>query len=186
MLTSNHSKRRKSSYRLSKGTTLKKIKVSLFHFPFVQGLEDISQKLSLVEADSLFTALLKLFRLRPIETEKEARDAERILEYIDRAFEKDIPLEIDHFRQVLLMLVTHFDEKHYRRAAGDLEPAEFLKALLKEEGISQKELVPECFKSESQVSEFLHQKKGRKDLSYQQAAALGRRFAVDPLNFLRT
>ncbi len=152
----------------------------------MKGLEDVSKKLNLVEADSLFSALLHGFRLRPIETEQEAREAERVLEYIERAFEQDTPLEIEQYRQVLLLLVSNFDEQHYTRTVGNLAPHEFLQALLQEDGITQKELVPDCFKSESQVSEFLHQRKGRKQLSYDQAVALGRRFAVDPLNFLNS
>lgn len=177
------SKQRKKTYRLRLRKTVKK-ELSLFHFPAVKGLEDVSKTLNLVEADSLFSALLHGFRLRPIETEREAREAERVLEYLERAFEQDPPLEIEQYRQVLLMLVSAFDEQHYTRAAGNLAPYEFLQALIKEDGINQKELVPTCFKSESQLSEFLHQRQGRKKLTYTQAVALGRRFGVDPLNFL--
>ncbi|MCE5319233.1 MAG: hypothetical protein LLG04_17955 [Parachlamydia sp.] len=157
----------------------------MFHFPMVRGLEDVSERLNAVEADTLFAALMHAFSLRPIQNEEDARDAERVLEYIERAFEQDPPEDIERYRQVLLMLVTAFDEQHYVRAAGNMEPHEFLKALLQEDGVSQKALVPDCFKSESQVSEFLHQRKGRKNLFYEQAVVLGRRFGVDPLNFLR-
>jgi len=82
------------------------------------------------------------------------------------------------------MLIEAFNTQHYVPASAHLEPHEFLQALLEEEGLSQKDLVPDYFKSASQVSEFLNQRKSRKTLSYQQAFALGRRFVVDPVNFL--
>lgn len=183
MLISKKPKHRKRPDRLYRRKTVRE--VSLFHFPAVIGIEDVSAKLSAVEADSLFSALLYAFRLRPIETRKEASEAERVLEYIERAFPQDFPIEIENYRQILLMLVEAFNDKYYIRARDTLEPHEFLKTLLHETGISQKALVPDCFKSASQVSEFLHQRKGRKQLSFQQAVALGLRFGVEPQNFLR-
>lgn len=141
------------------GMTMKK--VSIFNFPNVTGLEDVSAKLRRVKADSLFSAVQQAFNLRPIETEKEAREADRLLEYIDRAFEQDTPAEIDRYRNVLLILVQAFEDKHYIRAADGLDPADFIRLLLKEDSISQKDLVPDCFKSKSQISEFLHKRKGR-------------------------
>lgn len=136
MLTSKNSKPRKKTYRLCLRKSLKK--VSVFHFPPVKGIEDVSSKLNHVEADSLFSALVHVFQLKPIETEQEAYEAERVLEYIERAFEQDTPIEIEHYRQVLLMLVSIFDEQHYIRTAGDLAPHEFLKALLQESAITKK------------------------------------------------
>jgi plasmid maintenance system antidote protein VapI len=65
-----------------------------------------------------------------------------------------------------------------------MSPQEFLKALLIEDNLTQKSLVPICFHTESQVSEFMHRKKGRDKLSYEQAVHLGNMFKVDPLNFL--
>lgn len=180
MLISKTRKRRR--YRLCLRKTLKE--VSLYCFPVVKGLEDVAQKLNAVAADSLFVALLNAFSLRPIETERDAQDAERVLEYLERAFELDVPSEIEDYRQILSMLVSAYDDKHMLRAAEGMEPHEFLKALLREDGLSQKALVPDCFKSESQISEFLHQRKGRKNLSYAQAVALGHRFSVNPDNFL--
>lgn len=147
MLTSKTRKHVKKTYRLCRGKTLKE--VSLFHFPSVKGLEDVSEKLNAVEADSLFSALLHAFSLRPIETEKDAQHAERVFEYLERAFERNVPQPIKDYQQVLLLLITAFDQKHYVRTAANLEPHEFLKALLLEDGLTQKELVPSCFKSES-------------------------------------
>lgn len=182
MLSSQGAKRKKN-HPLCLRKTLKE--VSLFHFPSVKGMEDVSLTLNAVEADSLFSAMLHAFSLRPIETEVEARSAERVLEYLERAFEQDIPLEIEHYREVLALLVSTFDARHYVRAIENLKPHELLRALLKEDGLCQKALVPDCFKSESQASEFLHQREGRKELSYNQAVALGRRFHIDPIHFLR-
>lgn len=158
--------------------------VSLFCFPMVKGLEEVSRRLARVEADSLFSALLQSFRLRLIKTAEEARVAEELLEYLERAFEASCPVEIRQYKEVLLMLIAAYDEKHYTSAAKEIGPALFLKHLLQENGLCQKDLVPDCFKSESQVSEFLHQHKGRSQLSYAQAVSLGSRFGVDPLNFL--
>ncbi len=168
--------------RLITSKTLKE--VSLFCFPSVVGLEKISQKLENIEADSLFSALLQVFRLRQIKSEKEAREAEGLLEYLERAFESNPPLEIRHYKEVLLLLISDFDEKHYIPTAKDIKPYVFLKLLLEENNLNQKDLVPNCFKSESQVSEFINQRKGRTQLSYPQAVALGRFFSVEPSNFL--
>lgn len=148
-------------------------------------MEDVSEKLFAVEADSVFSALQTAFKLRPIENEKDACEAERVLEYLDRAFEIDIPEEIDRYRSLLLMLISSYDAQHTIRAASCYAPHEFLKILLEEKGINQKDLVPDCFKSASQVSEFLKQRKGRTKLSYEQAVALGNRFGVNPKNFLK-
>src|SRR5262249_42022794 len=149
------------------------------------GMEDVSRKLENVEADSLFVAMLQAFKLRPILTEEEACEAERVLEYIVRAFEENIPKEIEQYKEVLLMLISEYDEKHSIRMSAGIASHVFLKALLEETGTYQKELVPDCFNSESQISEFLRQKKGRTKLSYEQAVALGSRFNVDPINFLK-
>ena len=160
-------------------------KLFVYSFPTVIGLEDVSRKLENVEADSLFVAMLHAFQLRPISIEEEACEAERVLEYIVRAFEEDIPMEIEQYKEVLLMLISEYDEKHSIRLSEGVAPHEFLRALLEETGIYQKDLVPDCFNSESQVSEFLHQRKGRTKLSYEQAVALGKRFSVDSINFLK-
>lgn len=127
---------------------------------------------------------MHVFHLRPIQNEEEAHNAEAILEYIERAFEGDPPQDILDYREILLLLIDAYDSSKYTAASANLSPAAFLKLLLEEFGIEQKALVPECFKSESQVSEFLNQRPGRQRLSYAQACALARHFAVDPLNFL--
>ena len=67
--------KRKKIYRLCRRKTLKE--VSLFQFPLVKGLEDVCEKLNEVAAESLFSALMHAFSLRPIKTEQEAREAER-------------------------------------------------------------------------------------------------------------
>lgn len=148
------------------------------------GMEDVFHKLNQVKAENLFIALLNAYNLHPIKTEESARNAERVIEYIERAFETNVPDDVKYYAHVLHILINEYDDKHYISAAHEMAPHEFLKALLEEEGISQKALVPDCFHTESQVSEFLHQRKGREKLSYEQAVALGKRFKVDPLNFL--
>ena len=83
------------------------------------------------------------------------------------------------------MLLKEYNDGQHVPASCEMPPHELLKALLIEDGVSQKSLVPDCFHSESQVSEFLHQKKGRSKLSYEQAQSLGKKFKVDPLSFLK-
>ena len=78
MLGARNQKRRFS--RISKKNVLKKL--SVYSFPDVLGLEDVSRKLKNVEADSLFVAMLHAFQLRPILNEGDACEAERVLEYI--------------------------------------------------------------------------------------------------------
>lgn len=157
----------------------------LYQFPVILGLEDISSKLNSRASENIFGALLHGFTLRPITNEEDANEAERMFEYLNHAFEENISLEIDRYRHILFMLIKEYDNSQHIRASDDMPPHEFLKALLIEDEISQKSLVPDCFHSESQVSEFLHQKKGRTKLKFEQAQALGKKFNVDPLNFLR-
>lgn len=168
------------------GLTSKKVskQLHLYHFPVVKGLEDVSSKLNVHPAENIFGALLHGFFLSPILDQQSALEAERVLEYLNRAFEEDIPQEVEDYQYLLLMLLKEYDEKYDQRTAKEMHPHEFLKALLIEDRLSQKSLVPDCFQTESQVSEFLHQKKGRDKLSYYQAVALGKKFKVDPLNFL--
>lgn len=168
------------------GLASKKVskQLHLYYFPAVKGLEDISFKLNAHPAENIFGALLHVFFLTPILDEQSACEAERMVEYLNRAFERDIPSEIEDYRHLLLILIKEYDDKHYQRASEKMLPHEFLKALLVEDQIPQKSLVPDCFQTESQVSEFLHQKKGRNKLSYHQAVALGKKFKVDPVNFL--
>lgn len=157
----------------------------LYKFPVVRGLEDVSSKLNSHPAENIFGALLHAFVLRPIIDQTSALEAERLIEYLARAFENEMPPEIEYYHHILFILLKEYDDIHHVRASHDMSPHEFLKALLSEDKIPQKNLVPDCFYSESQVSEFLHQKKGRNKLSYKQAVSLGKKFNVDPLNFLR-
>lgn len=181
LVRSNQSSRKRGKTLLLRTTTKK---VSVFQFPAVKGLEDVSHKLNAIEAENLFVALLHVFDLRPIEDENTAKKAERVAEYIERAFVARAPQEVGYYSHLLHILIQEYDQKQYISATFELAPHEFLKALLDEEKASQKSLVPECFHSESQVSEFLHQKKGRERLSCEQAIALGKRFHVNPLTFL--
>jgi hypothetical protein len=158
--------------------------VHLYSFPTVQGLEDVFSKLNSRPAEDVFCALLHAFALRPITDDECAFEAERMIEYLDRAFEKKMLPQVKHYHHILFMLLKEYDDIHHIRTSKDMPPHKFLKALLIEDKIPQKSLVPDYFYTESQVSEFLHQKKGRNKLSYKQAASLGKKFKVDLLNFL--
>lgn len=156
----------------------------LYSFPNIKGLEDIAHNLNSKPAESLFGALLHGFELQPIIEETSAQKAERMIEYLERAFDIGMPLQVESYHHILCLLLKEYDDARYIQASKELSPSEFLKALLTEERILQKDLVPDCFRTSSQVSEFLNQKKSRKKLNYQQALALGRKFKVNPLNFL--
>lgn len=159
------------------------INAAVYHFPQIQGLEDISAKMAAITADSLFSALLKGYDLSPIESEEQAEKAERFLEYLLRAFEKTCPRQAKTYLHLLEMLISEYDQEQTVAAVKDIPPHILLKAILDEEQLDQKSLVPSCFKSASQVSEFLSQKKGREKLTAQQAIKLGKRFHLDPLLF---
>lgn len=180
MLKQQSAKRRRKSIPSTKVET----QLRLYRFPLVDGFEAISTKLNAHPAENVFGALLHAFELKPIEIDETATKAERLLEYLDRAFENDMPIQIGHYKHLLFMLIKEYDALHHVQATKDLSPSDFLKTLLIENNISQKSLVPDCFPTESQVSEFLHQKKGRNKLDYDQAVKLGKKFHVDPLNFL--
>lgn len=156
----------------------------LYQFPNVPGLEEISDKANKIPAENLFGVLLHIVPLKPILNDADGDKAERLLEYIGRAFEEKMPKEIKNYFDVLEMLLRDYDSVSHVQAAKTMTPQEFLKALLIEDCLTQKSLVPDCFPTESQVSEFLRFKKGRENLRYEQAVALGKKFKVDPLNFL--
>lgn len=156
----------------------------LFKFPVIRGLKEISSKLNSHPAENVFGALLHAFALKPITDEKSALKAERMIEYLGRAFENEIPLEVEYYHHILIMLIKEYDDIYHIRTSKDMPPHEFLKALLIEDKIPQKNLVPDYFPTESQLSEFLHQKKGRNNLKFEQAKILGKKFNVDPSNFL--
>lgn len=160
------------------------LKAAIYQFPEVCGLEDVSAKMATVKAETLFSALLKGYDLKPITTEEQAQNAERFLEYLLRAFEKKCPESVKTYLHLLEMLIQEYDTQHTISAVKNISPHKLLKALLEEKGLDQKSLVPNCFKSSSQVSEFLSQKPGRGKLTADQAIKLGKRFHLDPLLFL--
>jgi antitoxin component HigA of HigAB toxin-antitoxin module len=183
MLTSKKSRTRRPKKLISfKASSLK---ATVYQFPEVEGLEDVSATMATIKAETLFSALVKGYDLSPIESEEQAQVAERFLEYLLRAFEKKCPAEVKTYIHLLEMLVEEYDKRHTIATIKHLSPHQILRAILEETGVDQKSLVPSCFKSQSQVSEFLSQKKGREKLTAEQAIKLGKRFHLDPLLFLR-
>lgn len=156
----------------------------MYQFPHVEGLEEVSAKMASVKAESLFSALRKGYDLSPIITEEQAQKAETFLEYLLRAFEKSSTQQVKAYMHLLEMLIEEYDKQHVVAAAKNIPPHKLLRAILDEDGLDQKSLVPSCFKSPSQVSEFLSQKKGREKLTADQAIKLGKKFHLDPLLFL--
>lgn len=153
-------------------------------FPMLEGFENIVEKLEKSKADSDFAILAKALKLSPIGDEDDALKAEEMLEYLSRAFGEDMPEEIEHYAHLLFLLLREYEEKQGVLEELKAKPHELLRAFLEDYQLYQKDLVPDCFASPSQVSEFLNQKKGRSKLSYDQALALGKRFHVDFRCFL--
>jgi len=153
-------------------------------FPVVRGMGDITKYLAAIHAENFYYTLMQALPLTLITNAKHADIAERIIEYLSKAFGKKAPRDVMLYKEVLVILLDVYDEKHYIKAASQISPCDFLKTLLEEEELQQKDLVPHCFRSASQVSEFLNQKSGRQKLSWTQASALGKQFNVDPTNFL--
>lgn len=181
--------KRKSVRRRVKISPIKKVKkftkeVYFFNFPIVKGYEDLTKKLNGELADSPFIALFNVFELTPVKTEKMALEGQTVLEYLGRAFENGFPEGINNYAHLLEMLLKEYDDQYYIPGRAHISPHEFLKALLEDSGLNQKDLVPEIFPSASQVSEFLHQRQGRSKLNYEQAIALSKKFKVSPKNFL--
>ncbi len=174
--------RRKRQFMLPSRKIAKEMHI--YEFPTICGLESISEKLNRFPAENIFGALLHALPLKPILNTASVCKAEKMLEYLGRAFENQFPKQVEYYLHILTMLLQEYDDIHHVRASKNIPPHEFLKIILLEDNLTQKSLVPECFPNESQVSEFLHQKKGRKKLSYEQAVLLGKKFKVDPLNFL--
>jgi antitoxin component HigA of HigAB toxin-antitoxin module len=183
MLTNKKHRKRQPGKLTSQKTG--SIKAAVYHFPIVQGLEDVAAEMATVKAETLFSALLKGYDLSSITTEEQAKKAERFLEYLLRTFEKTCPQQVKTYLHLLEMLLEEYDKQHTLAAVKNIHPHKLLKTILEEDGLNQKSLVPSCFKSASQVSEFLSQKKGRERLTAQQAINLGKRFHLDPLLFLK-
>ena len=182
MLTGKRARKKQPRKLMSHKTS--SLKAMVFLFPEVEGLEDVSATMSAIKAEDLFSALLKGYDLSPIESQEQAQVAERFLEYLLRAFEKKSPEQVKTYLHLLEMLIEEYDKRHTVAAAKNISPHQLLKAILEEEQLDQKALVPSCFKSRSQVSEFLSQKKGREKLTAAQAIKLGKRFHLNPLVFL--
>ena len=164
-----------------------KRKIFRFEFPKVQGMEDVQEELCKKEATSPFMAMFQVVPLYEIQNDSEAQKAERMIEYLDRAFGNEFPdRDVKTYQDLLMLIFEKYDNENYVRAFDEMTPQEILYALLEEEGLQQKDLVPEFFKSPSQVSEFLHAKKGRDKLGFEQAVLLGKRFHIDPECFLIT
>lgn len=182
MLTRKSARTTRARKRIFQKTS--SVKAMVYTFPKVEGMDDIWMKIATVKAETLFCALLKGYDLSPIENEEQAQAAERFLEYLLRAFEKRCPEQVKTYLHLLEMLIDEYDKKHTVAAAKNIPPHQLLKTILQEEGLDQKALVPSCFKSRSQVSEFLSQKRGREKLTAEQAISLGKRFQLNPLLFL--
>lgn len=179
--------RKRANVRPSRKLSARKsslLKVMEYQFPEVEGMEDISAAMATIKAETLFSALLKGYDLSPIKSEEQAQTAEGFLEYLLRAFEKKCPVQVEKYIHLLEMLIQEYDKLHTAAALENIPPHKLLKAMLEDEGLDQKSLVPSCFKSRSQVSEFLSQKKGREKLTAEQALKLGKRFHLNPLRFL--
>jgi hypothetical protein len=85
---------------------------TVYQFPQVPGLEDVSAAMGMIKAETLFSALLKGYDLSPIESEEQAQVAERFLEYLLRAFEKKCPEDVKTYLHLLEMLIEEYDKQH--------------------------------------------------------------------------
>ncbi|HUO61413.1 MAG TPA: helix-turn-helix domain-containing protein [Candidatus Acidoferrales bacterium] len=119
--------------------------------------------------------MIRLGAPRPIHTDEELDEYTRVLFELDS---KDVrtPEEEDAI-DLLTLLIERYEDERY--PIPDASPIEVLRFLLEQNGLSQKDIVPELG-SESTVSLVLSQKR---QLTQKHIAKLSKRFQVSPAVF---
>ena len=120
----------------------------------------------------IYKKLIKRFPLRPIRNDEQNDQAAEICDSLTDRIGSLTQAEQDYL-EVLTDLVLKY-ESCWEDDAASMSPRELIQYLMEQNGLSQKDLVPE-FGSPSRVSEFL---KGERRLSLEQAKRLADRFKL--------
>ncbi|MCA9800572.1 MAG: transcriptional regulator [Cyanobacteria bacterium HKST-UBA02] len=119
-----------------------------------------------------YEKLVRRFPLRPIRDEKHCQRAAQICDSLTDRGDSLNSAESDYL-EVLSDLIAKY-ESRWEKDSLDLSPRELIVFLMEQNGLAQKDLVPE-FGSPSRVSEFLS---GERNLSLKQANRLALKFGL--------
>ncbi len=125
-------------------------------------------------ATNSYIELLQEFPPRPIRSDSDLAAAQAA---IDALLDGEITPEKQDYLNVLGILVHEYEEKHVE--IPDLNGVELLKALIREFGLKQKDLVP-IFKTESIVSAILN---GQRKFTVEHIEKLSEFFNISPSAF---
>jgi HTH-type transcriptional regulator/antitoxin HigA len=121
-----------------------------------------------------YIELLQQFPPRPIRSNSDLAAAQAA---IDALLDGEITLEKQDYLNVLGILVHEYEEKHVE--IPDLYGVELLRALIREFGLKQKDLVP-VFKTESIASAILN---GQRKFTVEHIEKLAEFFNISPSAF---
>jgi HTH-type transcriptional regulator/antitoxin HigA len=119
--------------------------------------------------------LLKKFPPRPIKSEEELMETQKVID--DLLDKQELTIAEQDYLNVLGALVYEYERT--QETIPDIYGVELLKALLEEFGLRQKDLIP-IFKTESIVSDVL---KGKRQITTRHIQELADFFHVSPAVF---
>ena len=127
---------------------------------------------------SSYLALIRLFPLRPIESEAELEYATAVMNSL---LDRDLDPAEDDYLDVLSDLIERYEDKHYPIFTDDLTDAEMLEHLIEAKGVNHAEAARGAGIAESTISEVLS---GKRRLTRKQIEKLAPYFHVSPAVFL--
>lgn len=130
-----------------------------------------------IRSKNQYIALLQGFPPRPINTEKELRETQKVIDSL--LDHPHLTLDEQDYLNVLGTLVYEYEKEHVH--IPDIYGVELLKVLIDEHQLRQKDLVP-IFKTESIVSEVL---KGQRNLTVEHIQKLAEFFHIPPGAFFK-
>jgi HTH-type transcriptional regulator/antitoxin HigA len=130
------------------------------------------------KVDANYLALIETFPLRPIRT---CGDYDRAAAVADRLALRDLTQGESDYLNVLADLIGAYDREHVTLGASGDTPAERLRRLLEDAGMTATQLAAELGIPRSAVSMILT---GARAVSKANARKLGERFKLNPSFFL--
>jgi HTH-type transcriptional regulator/antitoxin HigA len=127
-----------------------------------------------------YMALFARFPIRPIRHEPEYDAAIKVLDELAVRDEQTLSSDERDYLGALVMLVEAYDAEHYRIDTSKLTPAERLKFLMEQRGMTFNDLV-DVLGSKAAASYLLS---GARAASRAQCFTLGEHFGVEPGMFL--
>ena len=127
-----------------------------------------------------YMELFSRFPIRPIRDAKEYEAAVEVIDELAVRDERSLSPDEQDYLGALARLIEAYDAEHYRLDTSSLRPAQLLKFLMEQRGMSFSQLV-EVLGSKAAASYLLN---GTRTPSRAQCFKLGEHFAVDPGLFL--